>query len=142
MEEGTIENYTNKSVYCSKVIIYYHMMVIEIRGIVMSNFNLNFKYKFDEDYNPLYINGVYGGVSPRGELVLNFYLERQSLPYEEQSTFDEDGNLIEVIVKPENRDINIIRYIQNGVVMNTETALAMKNWIDAFLKSQTNITEE
>lgn len=38
---------------------------------------LKFKYIFDDSYNPVYVNGAHGGVTPRGELVVNFYLERQ-----------------------------------------------------------------
>lgn len=31
---------------------------------------LTFKYIFDDDYNPTFANGVYGGVTPSGEFVL------------------------------------------------------------------------
>ena len=35
---------------------------------------LTFKYIYTYDYNPDYVNGAHGGISPRGELVVNFYL--------------------------------------------------------------------
>ena len=41
---------------------------------------LTFKYIFNYGYNPSYVNGAQGGFSPRGEMVINFYLERQPLP--------------------------------------------------------------
>ena len=41
---------------------------------------MTFKYIFTYDYSPVYVNGAHGGISPRGELVMNFYLERQPLP--------------------------------------------------------------
>ena len=41
-----------------------------------------FKYIFNYAYNPVYVNGAHGGLSPRGELVMNFYLERPPLPEE------------------------------------------------------------
>src|SRR5665647_3901130 len=41
---------------------------------------LTFKYVFNYGYNPTYVNGAQGGFSPRGEMVINFYLERQPLP--------------------------------------------------------------
>ena len=34
-----------------------------------------FKYIFSHDNNPVYVNGAHGGVNPRGELVVNFYLQ-------------------------------------------------------------------
>jgi len=41
---------------------------------------ITFKYVFNYGYNPTYVNGAQGGFSPRGEMVINFYLERQPLP--------------------------------------------------------------
>lgn len=37
-------------------------------------------YKYIEDYNPTYINGVIGGVNPQLEIIMHFYLERTPLP--------------------------------------------------------------
>ena len=31
---------------------------------------LKFKYIFDNNYNPKYINGAYGGITPKGEIAL------------------------------------------------------------------------
>lgn len=38
--------------------------------------SINYKYYIDSDYEPHYVNGVYGGVNISGELVANFYFER------------------------------------------------------------------
>ncbi len=40
------------------------------------NNSFKFKYVFDDDYNPKYVNGAFGGVNPQGEINLNFYMER------------------------------------------------------------------
>ena len=41
---------------------------------------LTFKYDLSCDYNLSYVNGAQGGFSSRGEMVIDFYLERQPLP--------------------------------------------------------------
>ncbi|MFC0297755.1 hypothetical protein [Geobacillus jurassicus] len=41
---------------------------------------VHFKYLFPDDYNPVYVNGAHGGISPQGEIVVNFYFERRPLP--------------------------------------------------------------
>ena len=90
----------------------------------MKERTVRFKYKFPEDYNPLYVNGAYGGVGPRGELIANFFLERQALPVEEQYTVSEKGRLSESPVsrKPEDVQYEFIRFVQAGVAMRLEDA--------------------
>jgi len=87
---------------------------------------LNFKYKFSEDYNPHYVNGAYGGISPTGEIVVNFYFERTPVPYEEKVQ-TEDGETVEV--KPKNHEENMIRFVPTGVVMNLESAKSIHDWL-------------
>lgn len=58
--------------------------------------SIRFKYIYEECYNPKYCNGAYGGLSPRGEIVMNFYLERTPLPKEQTHKVD-SGKLGDLI---------------------------------------------
>lgn len=42
-------------------------------GVKQMKTTLKFKYKFPENFNPTYTNGVYGGIAPQGEIVMNFF---------------------------------------------------------------------
>ncbi|APO46804.1 hypothetical protein BS614_24010 [Paenibacillus xylanexedens] len=102
----------------------------------MTEFSLNFKYKFTEDYNPVYINGAQGGLSPNGEFVINFYMERHPLPYSETRDLNDDGTLsANVRFEPEEHNLNIMRFIQTGIVMNKETAASIHSWLGNMLES-------
>ncbi|MEQ6376305.1 hypothetical protein RZN25_05630 [Bacillaceae bacterium S4-13-56] len=91
---------------------------------------INFKYKFPEDYNPFYSNGAYGGINPRGEIVMNFYFERNPIPYEEKRFINEKGEFIgEPELEPENHKTNVIRYVSTGVVMNLDSAKSLYDWL-------------
>jgi hypothetical protein len=92
---------------------------------------ITFKYIFKYDYNPVYVNGAHGGVSPRGEIVANFYLERQPLPNEITHAINPDGTIGAdiVAVDPENLESTIIRYVSNGVVLNHQNAKALHSWL-------------
>jgi|SRR5699024_259148 len=96
------------------------------------NKDVHFKYKFPSDYNPDYVNGAYGGVSPNGEIVVNFYFERIPIPYEE--TVDLDTEAIKRTL-PENHSENVIRYVPSGVVMNIDTAKSFHQWLGEHIKS-------
>jgi hypothetical protein len=92
---------------------------------------ITFKYIFKYDYNPVYVNGAHGGVSPRGEIVANFYLERQPLPNEIRHGINPDGSIgADVIgVDPSNLESLIIRYVSSGVVLNYQNAKALHSWL-------------
>jgi hypothetical protein len=92
---------------------------------------ISFKYIFKYDYNPVYVNGAHGGVSPRGEIVANFYLERQPLPNEITHAINPDGSIgTDVIaVDPENLNNLIVRYVSSGVVLNYQNAKALHSWL-------------
>jgi hypothetical protein len=92
---------------------------------------ITFKYIFKYDYNPVYVNGAHGGVSPRGEIVANFYLERQPLPNEITHAINPDGSISADVVgvDPENLESTIIRYVSSGVVLNLQNAKALHSWL-------------
>lgn len=93
-----------------------------------------FNYVFDNEYDPEYINGVYGGVNTNGELVMHFYFERWPLPYEERSEVDEEGRLTGNTTITEPDEFKIRRAVKTGVIINKETAISVCQWMKERLK--------
>ena len=84
---------------------------------------LTFKYVFNYGYNPTYVNGAQGGFSPRGEMVINFYLERQPLPDAITHEITPEGAIgRETGVDPKDLASSMVRFIDTGVVMSYESA--------------------
>jgi hypothetical protein len=96
-----------------------------------SQSKIAFKYKFEECYNPIYVNGAVGGVTPFGEVVVNFYLERQPVPYSETHLVKDGaiGDLISRNPTDDDETLTVVRYISNGVVMSEESATRIYNWL-------------
>ncbi|BDV43819.1 hypothetical protein GURASL_27420 [Geotalea uraniireducens] len=96
---------------------------------------VTFKYIFTYDYNPIYVNGAHGGVSPRGELVVNFYLERPPLPNEITHQINPNGTIgPETAVEPDDLGQSLVRFVPAGVVLNYQTARDFHNWLGEKLK--------
>lgn len=96
---------------------------------------LTFKYVFDDSYNPSYINGAHGGVTPRGELVVNFYLERQPLPKAISHELVINGSIgRETEVEPSDLHRSFVRYVSSGIVLNQQTAKEIHFWLGEKLK--------
>ena len=103
----------------------------------MSN-TLKFKYKFKEDYNPEYINGSYGGVNLKGEIIVNFFLERNPIPYSQTISLDEN----DVKTEPEDIDNSLVRFVSTGIVMNHQTAKVIHAWLGKHIKTLEEELEE
>jgi hypothetical protein len=95
-----------------------------------SDSSFSFKYIFTYDYNPVYVNGAHGGVSPRGELVANFYLERQPLPNEITHAITGDGAIGDVTsLDPKDLNSSLVRYVPCGIVLNHANARNLHQWL-------------
>lgn len=91
---------------------------------------LTFKYVFNYGYNPSYVNGAQGGFSPRGEMVVNFYLERQPLPESITHEITPEGAIgRETGVDPKDLASSMVRFIDTGVVMSYENARVFHAWM-------------
>lgn len=94
----------------------------------MGDNRVKFKYIFEKDYNPKYVNGAFGSITPHGEVALNFYFERSALPYEQDFALNSDGMLGDCLgEKPE--EMSYVRYVQNGLILSQEDARGIAHWI-------------
>lgn len=92
--------------------------------------NIKFKYIFSENYNPVYCNGAFGGVSPQGEIVANFFLERLPIPNSITNTFDSEGNIVDILdTEPADLDNSIVRHVSTGIVLSETTAKSIYAWL-------------
>jgi hypothetical protein len=91
---------------------------------------VEFKYVFADDYNPVYANGAFGGATPRGEVAVNFFVERPAIPYSQTFRLDASGVLgPEVERSPGHEHTVMVRYISTGVVMSLASAKLIRDWL-------------
>ncbi|MBT1073133.1 hypothetical protein [Pelotalea chapellei] len=96
---------------------------------------LKFKYVFNYGYNPTYVNGAQGGFSPRGEMIVNFYLERQPLPESISHEITSEGAIgRETSMEPSDLANSMVRFIDTGVVMSYENAKVFHAWMGEKLR--------
>lgn len=96
---------------------------------------VTFDYIKSNDYREFYANGVFGGISPGGKIMMSMFFERSPIPTKIFHNVLKDGKLGEEIrSKRESRD-SIIRSVQATILMDPDGALALRNWIDDKLKT-------
>ncbi len=103
---------------------------------------IKFKYICSPLYNPVYINGAYGGVSPQGEINVNFYLERKGLPKYHEFYVDNKGKMTEKSIIPEDHKMSMVRVVETGITMNLRGAKGVHKWLGAKIKELEQLEEE
>lgn len=88
---------------------------------------IEFFFEFDPTYRIVAANGVWGGITPRGDIQLDFFVERQGVPEIIKHEFTEQGTLGNITDrKPEPR---FIRRLQVGILLSPDKADSIANFI-------------
>lgn len=110
---------------------------------------VKFSYDKPEDYKPLYVNGAYGGMTPKGELMVHFFMEYADIPLEDDIPLDDKGRRInEETVRTIRKDVPsntlaLKREIRAGVIIPPQQIKNIATWMtDHLEKSGILVTEE
>jgi hypothetical protein len=82
------------------------------------------KYIYDPAYRMVAANGIYGGLTPRGDLRIDFFVEYQE-PREVAYRVDEAGQASE---EPTAREPDFLRRIQVGVLVSRDHVRSFAAW--------------
>jgi len=85
-----------------------------------------------------YAHGVFGGISPHGELVLKFYQDGLKTPRAADITVDDKGRSIKEEQLYEETGSKIERKILVEIILNPDTALSIAGWIQNKVKELQN----
>lgn len=97
-------------------------------------------YKKSPDYNIVYVNGVYGGLTGKGELRFDFFQEFHPFPDEETLEITDEGKLGNPILPDEDSEqFELIREKQFGVVMSMNFAQSLYQWLEDKLEAYERI---
>lgn len=86
-----------------------------------------FYYEYDPNYRLVAANGIWGGITPRGDVRLDFFVESVGIPESVTNLITPEGNLgPELSRSPERR---FIRRLQVGVLLSLEEAESISDFI-------------
>ena len=91
---------------------------------------VKFEFIVPDGYNPVFVNGAYGGPTPRGEIVVHFFVERPHVPCSLTYRLDDHRLVSEQIAREPSEEENVAgRFINTGIVMTVEGAEAIHSWL-------------
>ena len=90
---------------------------------------VRFHYIKGPAFHTLHVDGVIGGITPRGEIHLAFYVERMPIPTQTEHTIKADGSLGEEIRDLRVARQGIIRELPVDIMLNAEAAERLHDWL-------------
>lgn len=93
----------------------------------MQSTKVNVVYQKEPESEPLYINGAYGGFTPQGELLIQFYLEKFSMHEKAELYVSKDGSILEESLDDESS--YVIRRVQTSVILNPSFLKVFHEWL-------------
>ena len=101
---------------------------------------ISFQYTYADYFRDYYANGVWGGINPHGEDIMNFFLEKNEPPEETKHRLTDANTLEEISRKPEKQ--LIVRELQAGIVLNLNVARSIRGWLDDKIRAMESTIEE
>jgi len=92
-----------------------------------SNKEIEFHYLKTNNYRSYHVDGVFGGITPNGNIYMELFLERGPTPRSVLHEFNSDGSLGKELSRQ--GKTGLIREVEAGVVLNPATAEAIRSWL-------------
>lgn len=97
------------------------------------------RFETAKDYKLIYANGVYGGVTPRGDLAMDVITEFSSRPSKQTFKVEDDGTLGDLVAQEGSEEI--VRQRLATLFLQPNNARSIAEWMlsKLFQVSQTSI---
>ena len=101
---------------------------------------LQFDYLKSNQHREILVEGVHGGITPKGRIQMSVFCERQPIPRQITHEFNENQLGPEILSERLSRD-SIIRSVDATLIMDLETAKVIREWLDAKIKEGEDIID-
>jgi hypothetical protein len=88
---------------------------------------ITFRFEKDEDYRLIPVNGVWGGATPRGDILVDLFHESSTLPEVVTHAMAPGGQLGEEVQRTPTGEIQ--RKVLVGMVLTAEQAESIGRWL-------------
>ena len=91
---------------------------------------ITFHNQISSNFREIHVDGAFGGITPRGQINVNFFAERFPIP-KSTNYFIEESNLVGDKVKDgEDSKIGVVRQYEFGVYFDLKTAKDIRSFLN------------
>jgi hypothetical protein len=104
--------------------------------------SIKFHYLKSSHFRVVHVDGIFGGLSPRGEVTFALYSERFAIPQQTEQVLNPDGSLGKDVPEGRVGRDGVVRELEVEAVMTTETARGLRDWLTEQLKTFDQLTAQ
>src|SRR5262249_41383423 len=101
---------------------------------------VEFVTKYDQGYSIVGCNGIFGGITARGDIKMDFFQESQAIPDLIVNKVLPDGSLAEEIER--HPQLQTVRLMRVSVLMTSSQIPVMINWLQEKLAFMERLDQE
>jgi hypothetical protein len=102
---------------------------------------IEFVFELDSDYRLVPCNGIWGGLTSRGDFRIDFFVESQAIPERVTNAINEETQTLGKETR-RNPPKQIIRQMQVGVLMSADTAASLIGFLQERIEERQKIFEK
>lgn len=99
---------------------------------------LKYRYLKSTHFRSIKVDGAWGGLTPRGDIIMSLYNERLQIPDEQEYEVSEAGSL--KLSNEITQHEGMIREVEIVAMMRPEVAVALFNWLQQMIREFENQT--
>lgn len=89
---------------------------------------IRFHYIKNNNFRVIHVDGAYGGLTPRGNIHMAVYSERNAIPRETTFALKDSGGLVDKPKEVVSRD-GVVRELDADLMMDVKTAKEVHQWL-------------
>jgi len=93
---------------------------------------LDIHYIKTQSYRTFHVGGVFGGLTPRKEIYMEFFIDRAPTPRMIKHAVTPSGGIGDEIMRDSKE--GLVREIECGAIMDIPTAIMLRGWLDDKIK--------
>lgn len=94
---------------------------------------IEFHYLKTGNYRSYHVDGVIGGITPRGKIYMELFLERAPTPKLTRHEIENSGILGKEVQRESKT--GIIREVETGIILDLQTAELISGWLKEKIKT-------
>ena len=102
---------------------------------------IEIKWEYDKDYRLVPANGMWGGITPRGDLRIEFFVEAISPPSDGETALFNEGKGRYKERPKGSRQAVVVRQVQVGVMVSPHQIPSFAEWFKDKAQNATIVTE-
>ncbi|HEY1690869.1 MAG TPA: hypothetical protein VGG39_01830 [Polyangiaceae bacterium] len=101
--------------------------------------SVRFHFIKSAQFRTIHVDGLWGGLTPRGLIHIAFFSERLPIPQQLVQGVNDDGTLGDEILESRVSKEGVVRELEVDAIIDVDIARALHSWLDQQIKTHESL---